>query len=172
MTTRSLAALSAPMATPSVMAHPAPLSWRMRRHRRFSNFCGTLTPLCRFISPTHRSRGLDQRAPTGMRNRAIQLPDFRGYALSALDDMGNSASGRLSLMGASATTLGGVGGSQNGVLAAIAIFLHIAIMVAHANTELRTPRMLMGLLRSGRLVRAWASKRAVLRIARLIMPPV
>jgi hypothetical protein len=45
-------------------------------------------------------------------NKQISLPDWRGYAIGALDDMGNTASGRISSMGAAATTLGGVGGAQ------------------------------------------------------------
>jgi hypothetical protein len=51
-------------------------------------------------------------------NKTLALPDWRGYNLSALDDMGNTASGRLSLLGAQATTLGGSGGTQSNSLAA------------------------------------------------------
>jgi hypothetical protein len=50
-------------------------------------------------------------------NKQLTLPDWRGYALGALDDMGNSASGRISVMGAAATTLGGAGGGQTNFLA-------------------------------------------------------
>jgi microcystin-dependent protein len=47
-------------------------------------------------------------------NKQIALPDWRGCALGALDDMGNSAAGRLTgtYFGA-ATTLGAMGGSQS-----------------------------------------------------------
>jgi hypothetical protein len=45
-------------------------------------------------------------------NKTIALPDWRGYGLGALDDMGNTASGRISSMSTSAVTLGGTGGIQ------------------------------------------------------------
>ena len=47
-------------------------------------------------------------------NKTIALPDGRGRVLAALDDMGNSAAGRLtaSYFGASGTTLGAVGGNE------------------------------------------------------------
>lgn len=50
-------------------------------------------------------------------NKTIGLPDIRGRALAGLDDMGNSAAGRLTAtyFGASATVLGG-GGSQSATL--------------------------------------------------------
>lgn len=53
-------------------------------------------------------------------NKTIALPDWRGYALAALDDMGNTASGRLtaSYFGSAATVLGAVGGSEARSLAA------------------------------------------------------
>jgi len=48
-------------------------------------------------------------------NKTIALPDWRGRALAFLDDMGNSAAGRLSAsyFGATATVLGAAGGSEN-----------------------------------------------------------
>lgn len=48
-------------------------------------------------------------------NKTIALPDWRGRALAALDDMGNSAAGRLtnSYFGATATTLGASGGGES-----------------------------------------------------------
>jgi hypothetical protein len=47
-------------------------------------------------------------------NKQLSLPDWRGYALNALDDMGNTAAGRLtaSYFGASPIVLGAAGGSQ------------------------------------------------------------
>lgn len=53
-------------------------------------------------------------------NKTIELPDARGRVLASLDNMGNSAAGRLSLtyFGASPTTLGAGGGSQSTTLAA------------------------------------------------------
>lgn len=47
-------------------------------------------------------------------NKTIALPDWRGRTLAGLDDMGNSAAGRLTAtyFGAGATTLGGVGSSS------------------------------------------------------------
>ena len=51
-------------------------------------------------------------------NKTIALPDWRGRAIAALDDMGNSAAGRLtsSYFGATATTLGAAGGSESHTL--------------------------------------------------------
>lgn len=53
-------------------------------------------------------------------NKTITLPDFRGRVLAALDDMGNSAAGRLtsSYFGATATTLGASGGGESETLTA------------------------------------------------------
>lgn len=51
-------------------------------------------------------------------NKTIALPDWRGRALAFLDDMGNSAAGRLTAtyFGATATTLGAAGGSESRAL--------------------------------------------------------
>lgn len=51
-------------------------------------------------------------------NKQLTLPDFRGRAIAGLDDMGNSAAGRLTAtyFGATATTLGAVGGSESHTL--------------------------------------------------------
>jgi len=51
-------------------------------------------------------------------NKTIALPDWRGRALAALDDMGNSAAGRLTAtyFGTAATVLGAAGGSESKVL--------------------------------------------------------
>lgn len=48
-------------------------------------------------------------------NKTIALPDWRGRAIAALDDMGNSAAGRLtaSYFGSTATTLGASGGAES-----------------------------------------------------------
>jgi hypothetical protein len=48
-------------------------------------------------------------------NKQIMLPDWRGRALAALDDMGNTAAGRLTAtyFGTAATTLGAAGGGQS-----------------------------------------------------------
>ncbi|MBA2690074.1 MAG: hypothetical protein H0U63_04660 [Burkholderiales bacterium] len=53
-------------------------------------------------------------------NKTIALPDFRGRVIAGLDDMGNSAAGRLSAtyFGAVATTLGNAGGIEGALLAA------------------------------------------------------
>jgi hypothetical protein len=52
-------------------------------------------------------------------NKQIALPDWRGRALAALDDMGNTAAGRLTAtyFGTAATTLGAAGGGQSTALA-------------------------------------------------------
>lgn len=51
-------------------------------------------------------------------NKTIALPDFRGRALAGLDDMGNSAAGRLTAtyFGTSAIVLGAAGGSESHTL--------------------------------------------------------
>lgn len=48
-------------------------------------------------------------------NKTLTLPDWRGRALAFLDDMGNSAAGRLtsSYFGATATVLGASGGNES-----------------------------------------------------------
>lgn len=52
-------------------------------------------------------------------NKTITLPDCRGRALAGLDDMGNSAAGRLTVtyFGSAATTLGVGGGTESKTLA-------------------------------------------------------
>lgn len=52
-------------------------------------------------------------------NKTIALPDCRGRVVAGLDDMGNSAAGRLSstYFGASPTTLGASGGAESKALA-------------------------------------------------------
>ena len=56
-------------------------------------------------------------------NKTITLPDWRGRALAALDDMGNSAAGRLTAtyFGAAATVLGVAGGNESTTLVAAQI---------------------------------------------------
>lgn len=51
-------------------------------------------------------------------NKTITLPDWRGRALAALDDMGNTAAGRLTAtyFGTAATVLGAAGGSESKVI--------------------------------------------------------
>ncbi|MBR0741156.1 hypothetical protein JQ581_29915 [Bradyrhizobium liaoningense] len=53
-------------------------------------------------------------------NKTIATPDFRGCAISGLDDMGNTAVGRLTAtyFGASGTTLGALGGQESRLLTA------------------------------------------------------
>lgn len=48
-------------------------------------------------------------------NKQLSLPDWRGYALGALDDMGNSAAGRLTTtyFGGNPIALGAVGGGES-----------------------------------------------------------
>lgn len=59
-------------------------------------------------------------------NKALTLPDFRGRLLASLDDMGNSAAGRLSAsyFGAVATTLGNAGGSESHTLTTAQLASH------------------------------------------------
>lgn len=51
-------------------------------------------------------------------NKTIALPDWRGRVIGGLDDMGNTAAGRLtaSYFGASATVLGAAGGAESQLL--------------------------------------------------------
>lgn len=49
-------------------------------------------------------------------NKTIALPDWRGRVLAALDDMGNSAAGRITGFGALATVLGTGGGLETRTL--------------------------------------------------------
>jgi hypothetical protein len=51
-------------------------------------------------------------------NKTIALPDYRGRALAGLDDMGNSAAGRLTAayFGTAATVLGAAGGSEKNLI--------------------------------------------------------
>jgi len=62
-------------------------------------------------------------------NKTLTLPDWRGRALAALDDMGNSAAGRLTAtyFGATATVLGAAGGGESKALIA-------SNMVAHTHS--------------------------------------
>lgn len=50
--------------------------------------------------------------------KTLTLPDFRGRTIAGLDDMGNSAAGRLtaSFFGTAATTLGAAGGAESKTL--------------------------------------------------------
>lgn len=69
--------------------------------------------------PVAPSRGATSAADWAA-NKTIVSPDFRGYHISGLDDMGNAAAGRLTaaFFGTSAIVLGAVGGSENTVLTA------------------------------------------------------
>ena len=66
-------------------------------------------------------------------NKTITLPDGRGRTIYALDDMGNSAAGRLTatyfgkVSGATGIVLGGVGGSQTRTMVS-------SDLVAHSHT--------------------------------------
>jgi microcystin-dependent protein len=59
-------------------------------------------------------------------NKTIALPDCRGRALAGLDDMGNSAAGRLtvSYFGTSATVLGAAGGAESHTLTTAQMPVH------------------------------------------------
>lgn len=60
-------------------------------------------------------------------NRRLPLPDFRGRSLFGLDDMGNSAAGRLGSVISSPTTNGASGGSET-------VALTTAQMPSHTHT--------------------------------------
>jgi microcystin-dependent protein len=59
-------------------------------------------------------------------NKNIALPDWRGRALAGLDDMGNSAAGRLTstYFGTSAIVLGAAGGSESHTLTTAQLATH------------------------------------------------
>lgn len=71
-------------------------------------------------------------------NKTIALPDWRGRALAGLDDMGNSAAGRLTstYFGAAATALGAAGGSESHALttAELAVHTHTVTDPGHTHT--------------------------------------
>ncbi|MBR0747390.1 hypothetical protein JQ582_25985 [Bradyrhizobium japonicum] len=75
------------------------------------------------VSP---SRGVSSAADWAA-NKTIVSPDFRGYALSGLDDMGNGAAGRLAGYFANATVLGAAGGSPG-------MSLQLGHMVPHTHS--------------------------------------
>ncbi len=62
-------------------------------------------------------RGLTANADW-VANKTLTLPDFRGRAIAGLDDMGNSAAGRLTAtyFGTAATALGASGGAESATL--------------------------------------------------------
>jgi microcystin-dependent protein len=58
-------------------------------------------------------------------NKTIALPDFRGRVLAGMDDMGNTAAGRLTSAGAvTGTTLGYAGGEQLHTMTAAELVQH------------------------------------------------
>lgn len=59
-------------------------------------------------------------------NKTITLPDWRGRALAFLDDMGNSAAGRLTstYFGTTATVLGAAGGTESHTLTTAQLAAH------------------------------------------------
>ena len=57
-------------------------------------------------------------------NKQLTLPDWRGYAMSALDDMGNAAAGRLGSF-ANPTVLGSAGGAPSLTLVAANLPAHV-----------------------------------------------
>lgn len=59
-------------------------------------------------------------------NKTLTLPDFRGRALAFMDDMGNSAAGRLTAtyFGTAATVLGAAGGAESQTLTSAQIPAH------------------------------------------------
>lgn len=59
-------------------------------------------------------------------NKTIALPDYRGRAIAGLDDMGNSAAGRLTAayFGTAATVLGAAGGLESHTLTTAQLATH------------------------------------------------
>jgi microcystin-dependent protein len=73
-------------------------------------------------------------------NKQLSLPDWRGYALGALDDMGNSAAGRLSTtyFGSSPIVLGAVGGLESTTLVEAQIPPHYHVAGIYDPTHAHT----------------------------------
>jgi microcystin-dependent protein len=76
-------------------------------------------------------------------NKTIVLPDWRGRVIAGLDDMGNSAAGRLtvSYFGATATVLGAAAGSESHALteAQLAVHDHNITDPGHTHVEKGSP---------------------------------
>jgi microcystin-dependent protein len=70
-------------------------------------------------------------------NKTIALPDFRGRVPAALDDMGNSAAGRLtsSFFGGTGTTLGASGGAESRTLTTAQLPSHTHSFSATTSTN-------------------------------------
>lgn len=70
-------------------------------------------------------------------NKTIALPDWRGRALAFLDDMGNSAAGRLTAayFGTAATALGAAGGTQSHALIQAELAQHAHSFAGTTGTE-------------------------------------
>lgn len=66
-------------------------------------------------------------------NKQLTLPDWRGRLVGALDDMGNSAAGRLTaqFFGTAATVLGAAGGNQSVLMALANLIAHTHPNVLH-----------------------------------------
>ena len=67
-------------------------------------------------------------------NKQLTLPDWRGYAMSALDDMGNAAAGRLGSF-ANPTVLGSAGGTPSLTLVAANLPAHVHSAAPGSKTE-------------------------------------
>lgn len=75
-------------------------------------------------------------------NKTIALPDWRGRALAGLDDMGNSAAGRLTAtyFGTTATVLGAAGGTESRTLTAAQLPANIPFTDPGHSHQIQTPR--------------------------------
>lgn len=73
-------------------------------------------------------------------NKNIALPDWRGRALAALDDMGNTAAGRLTatFFGTAATVLGAAGGTQSSTILTANLPPYTPAGVISVNTDAAT----------------------------------
>jgi len=76
-------------------------------------------------------------------NKTIALPDWRGRALAALDDMGNSAAGRLTstYFGTSAIVLGAAGGAESQILTTAQMPVHNHVLTDPGHAHPLTPAL-------------------------------
>lgn len=88
----------------------------------WNSYSNTICPI-QDSAGTPTARGVSAAADYAA-NRRLTLPDLRGRAVFGLDDMGNSAAGRLGSVIASQTTLGSSGGTETVTLDATMIPAH------------------------------------------------
>jgi microcystin-dependent protein len=86
-----------------------------------------------------------QAAADWAANKTIALPDYRGRAMAGLDDMGNTAAGRLTstYFGTAATVLGAAGGSESTTLTLLQLPTGITSLNASFNISVSSTQNTM-----------------------------